>query len=370
MRILHTEWSDGWGGQEIRVVSEMSGLTGRAHNLTLVTRKECRVALAASEARIPLSYLPMRRAFDPGSILRLRHALKRDRVQVVNTHSGVDSWIGSVAARLAGTPVLLRTRHVNIPIKKHALNFVHDLPDCIITCGESIRRTLIDAGFAPQRVVNIPTGIDFEKFAAKRDRNEMRASLGVSAGTFMILMVGILRRVKAHEIALAAVSNLKKSFPQIKLVIAGDGPQNPNLKKAANEMGIQDSVQFLGFRNDIPDLLNAADMFLLTSYSEGVPQSATQALGMGLPVVASNVGGVPELIEHQRTGLLFPAGDAAAAAEQIAAVLTAPDQARERGKSGQRQIHQFFSREVMVSKVERLCTDLLAGKTAKRERRA
>jgi glycosyltransferase involved in cell wall biosynthesis len=300
------------------------------------------------------------------SILQLRRILRREKIEIVNTHSGVDSWIGGMAARMAGTPVLLRTRHVNIPVKKHALNFVHDLPDAVITCGESIRKTLIDGGFKPERVVNIPTGVDFAKLAPKRSRDEMRASLGISGDTLLILMVGILRRVKAHEIAFAALNLVKANFPSVRLVVAGDGPRAEHLRALAAELRLQDYVTFLGFRDDVPDLLNAADLFLLTSRSEGVPQGITQALGLGLPVVASNVGGVPELIEHRRTGLLFPSEDAEAAAEQIRTVLIDPAQAQKWGEAGRDHVHQFFSRDSMTRKVEALCTELLARKVSRK----
>ncbi len=363
MRVLHTEWSDGWGGQEIRVVSEMTGLSARGHDLTLVTRRQCKLARPASEGGIRVQYLPFQRAFDFKSIVRLSQSLRRERVQVVNTHSGVDSWVGSLAARLAGTPVLVRTRHVNIPVKRHLLNFVHALPDCIITCGEAIRENLVRSGFSPDRIANIPTGVDLEKLAPRRDRDAVRASLGVPPGAFIILMVGILRRVKSHETAFAAIQQVRKIVPDVRLLLAGDGPLDGHLRKAAAEMGLQAAVQFLGFRDDVADLLLAADLFLLTSTSEGVPQSVAQALALGRPVVASNVGGVPELIQHQRTGLLFPAGDAAAAAALIRRVMADPSEARKLGETGQAHVRASFSRDAMVGKVEGLCGQILERKT-------
>lgn len=363
MRILHTEWSDGLGGQEMRVLSEMEGMLRRGHEVFLATRPSCRVAELAQQRGIRVKTLPMRRSLDLRSILELRQHLRREQIDVVNTHSGVDSWIGGIAARLAGAPVLLRTRHLNFPLKRTPLNFVHYLPDRIVTCGEAIRKDLIERdGFNPARLVNIPTGIDFSRFVARKSRGTVRMELGRSETDFLVLMVGILRGVKGHEFALQALAIIAKKRPEIFLLLAGDGPMGDHLRQRARELGIESRVRFLGFRDDIPDLMNAADMLLLTSKSEGVPQSVTQALGIGLPVAATRVGGVPELIEHDRTGLLVPRADPQAAADAIEYLLQNPERARRFARAAKAHALAHFSLDAMLDKTERLCIELLGQK--------
>jgi hypothetical protein len=117
MRILHTEWSDGWGGQERRVVSEIAGMRSRGHEVWLANRPAARIAAEAERRGIPALRLPFRSAFDPATVYRLRDFIRRERIDVVNTHSGKDSWAGGMAARLAGVK-LVRTRHLDLPLRR------------------------------------------------------------------------------------------------------------------------------------------------------------------------------------------------------------------------------------------------------------
>ena len=284
------------------MLSEMKGLAARGHELTLVTRPQCRIRTEAEKAGLRVTTLPLRRATDLGSLLALRRLLSQQAVDVVNTHSGVDNWIGGLAAKLAGTPVLLRTRHLNIPLKRNWLNFVHYLPDRIITCGEAMRRQLIEiGGFPEDQLVSIATGIDFESFRPQLARKLVRERLGIPETDFVILMVGIIRTVKRHEIALRSLP----ASPQLArpVGVGGRGPIRVEVEQLARDLGILERVQFLGFRSDVADLMGASDLLLLTSV-RGRP-AVTQALGLGLPVVATRVGGVPELVEHEQSGFWF-----------------------------------------------------------------
>ena len=364
MRILHTEWSDGWGGQERRIVNEMAGLAARGHELWLVTRAQCRIRAEAERRGIPVLTLPLAGRADPRSIFPLARLLRRERIEIVNTHSGVDSWVGGLAARLARVPVLLRTRHLNLPLKRNWVNFVHYLPDRVITCGEAMRRQLIEHhGFPSRQVVSIPTGIDFAAFAPKRTRVETRRALGIADDAFLILMVGVIRGVKRHALAVQALHRLIPQLERARLVLAGDGPMRPDTKRLARELGIADKVYFLGQRDDVADLMGAADALLLTSRSEGVPQAVTQALGLGLPVIATAVGGVPELIEHQRTGLRVPPEDVEAITAALMRIARDPAGASRLGAQGREHVLAHFSLEAMLDKTEALLTGLLAEKT-------
>lgn len=363
LRILHTEWSDGWGGQEQRVVSEMAGMLQRNHHMVLATRPQCRIAKKASDRGIPLLLMDMKGKFDLRTILKLARFLKQEHIQVVNTHSSIDSWIGSLAAKLAGTPVLVRTRHINLPLKRNWLNFVHYLPDAIVTCGEAMRRQLTDRyGFPANQLANIPTGIDFTRSQPSKSRDEARHALGLARHAYVVLMVGIMRGVKRHEVALRAFRELATAHPEAELLLAGEGPMLPDMQRLASELGIADKVRFLGHREDVPDLMTAADLLLLTSRSEGVPQAVAQALGLGLPVVATAVGGVPELVIHEKTGLLVPPENPKATAEAMLRLVNNPLFATQLGQEGRRRVLSEFNLNSMLDKTEHLFEALLAKK--------
>lgn len=365
LRILHTEWSDGWGGQERRVISEIEGMRRRGHAVALATRCGCRIAQEAARRDIPVQYFPMRGKFDAASIMGLCRYLRRERIQVVNTHSGIDSWIGAFAGKLAGVPLLIRTRHLNLPLRRNRFNFVHFMADRIVTCGESMRHMLVSqCGFPPAQLASIPTGVDFSRFHPTKDRSQVRAEIGVGDDDYLILMVGVIRGVKRHTVALEAFRRLA-ARPGITLALAGDGPMRPDMEQLAQSLGIADRVRFLGQREDIPDLITAADLLLLTSRSEGVPQAVTQALGLGTPVVSTDVGGVPELIRHEQTGLLVPAEDPPAVAEAISRLAGDPTLSRQLAAQGKAHVIAGFSLEAMLDKTERLLHDGLAQKTAR-----
>lgn len=363
MRILHTEWSDGWGGQERRIMSDLTGMAQRGHRVFLVTRRHARIGEEASRAGIPVYYLPLRSNLDLVSVARLAWRLRTLRIDVVNTHSGVDSWIGGLAAKLARTPALVRTRHLHLPLKRNWHNFVHYLQDRLVTCGETTRELLIRGqGFPEREVVSIPTGIDFPSFVPHRGRAAVRQDLGIPEDAYAVLMVGIVRAVKRHEVALWALHALRGRVANIRLLVAGDGPMIEDMQRLARELGIAGQINFLGQRDDIPDLMGAADCLLLTSRSEGVPQAVTQALGSGLPVVATAVGGVPELVRDGVTGLLVPAENPAAVAGALERLARQPETARQLARQGREHALANFSLEAMLDATEREYLTLLSAK--------
>ena len=363
MRILHTEWSDGWGGQERRIMSDLTGMISRGHQVFLVTRPHARIGEEARRAGIPVFHLALRGNLDLVSVIKLARLLRRKRIDVVNTHSGIDSWVGSLAAKLARTPVLVRTRHLHLPLKRNWHNFVHYLPDRFLTCGETMREFLVrDHGFPSQEVVSIPTGIDFSTFSPQRSRPEVRQALGVAEDDFVVLMVGIVRAVKRHEIALRALHLLHGRLANVRLVVAGDGPMIEDMRRLAAQLGISGQIDFLGHRDDVADLMGAADCLLLTSRSEGIPQAVTQALGLGLPVVATAVGGVPELVKDGLTGLLVPAENVETVADALEHLARHPEIARELAHGGRAHAHAHYSLQAMLDRTEQEYLSLLKAR--------
>ncbi|MEO5362618.1 MAG: glycosyltransferase family 4 protein [Magnetococcus sp. DMHC-8] len=363
MRILHTEWSDGWGGQERRILSEMMGMRAAGHELLLATRPGCTISTQASAAGFEVVHLPFSGSLDWRTIWPLRTLLRQRQVTVVNTHSGKDAWTGGLAARLAKTPVLVRTRHLNLPLRRNPVNFIHYLPDRLIACGEPVRRNLTDhCGFPAAQVVSIPTGIDFDRFQPGRHRTAVRAELAIPATVPVVLMVAVIRAVKRHEVGLRAFHHLLARFPDAHLVLAGDGPMRTQMHDLAAALGLGGQIHFLGHRDDVPDLMGMADLLLLTSRSEGVPQVITQALGVGLPVVATQVGGVPELIIHEQTGLLAPPEAVDTLADCMTRLLIDQELAQRLAGAGRQHARHRFSLDAMVQATVHLYREILADK--------
>ncbi len=356
MRILHTEWSDGLGGQEKRVLAELEGMANRGHYAALVCREHAKMAQKLS---IDVFTLPMRRLYDVTSIINLAGILKKKRFDIVNTHSGVDSWIGGIAAKIAGVPALIRTRHLNIPLKRNMLNFIHYLPDMYITCGENMRNNLVqNCGFPFNKVISIPTGVGEEFFRVTKNP-QAKTRYGLAPETPVITNVGILRSVKGHEVTLNAVKIVIEHFPDAKFLIVGNGPAKKRLENMACDTGIAKHVVFTGFIENIPEVYSISDVAVLSSWSEGLPQSMLQAMAAGVPVVATRVGGVPEVVIHEKTGLLVDAGDYNALARGIIRILENPGVALDFAKNARELVKREHPTSHMLNNIESLYSRLL-----------
>lgn len=356
-RVIHTEWSDGWGGQEHRIITEMAGMQARGHQILLATRATAKIAGAARAAGIQVVELPFRSKTDWQTIRPLRDLIRDEGYEIVHTHSSLDTWVGALAARLGGAR-FVRTRHLNLPMRHRWYN-VHGHYDRLITCGEVMRSLLCrDFGFRPEGIVSIPTGIDFGRFVPGAGREAMRQALGMGSAHFMILMVGVVRGVKRYDVALRAFARLRPECPQIRLVVAGTGPMLGDMQALAANLGIDDAVQWLGHRQDVPALMAAADAALLTSRSEGVPQAMTQALSMALPCVATAVGGVPEIVHDRETGLLAPSEGEAEIAAALLEIIRNPEWARQLGQRGSVFVRQHLSIDNMLDKTEQVYHEL------------
>ncbi|MDY6850988.1 MAG: glycosyltransferase family 4 protein [Thermodesulfobacteriota bacterium] len=349
--ILHTEWSEGWGGQEIRILLDSRVLTDMGHRVTILARPHSEMARKAREIGIRVIEKRIKHAYDLPALRRLVALFKKEGVDVVNTHSSVDSWVASAAAKLAGVPVLIRTRHLSVPVATHPFNIVYRWPDGIVTTAEMIRRRMIEVnGLDKNRIVSIPTGVDLTRFDPKLDPGDLRSELGLDPGHRVVTMVAVLRSWKRHEIFLEAFALVSRDRPELRYLVAGEGPRRKNIEAKIRELGLEDKGVMTGYRTDIPRILAISDVCALTSESsEGVPQSVLQYQAMARPVIASAVGGVPEVIEDNRTGLLCPVNDPEAVARGMARLLDDNDLARSLGANARRRVEKSHSLKTMAA---------------------
>src|SRR5215475_8207135 len=317
--VLHTESSSGYGGQEIRTLAEVRWLLRHGWSALIACPPESRLFAEAAAAAIPVEPLRMRGATDLGAALRLRRLIRERGVSLVHTHSSVDSWLAGVAAKSLGRPVV-RTRHVSIPIRRRRA-LVYRLADRIITSGESVRSIVIAAGIAPERVVTISAGVDGDRFHPGVSGRAVRRELGLDEAPIVGLVANV-RGSKGHNVFLDAAGTVLASRPDARFLIVGDGVGFEEVSRRVRDMGLDTSVLLTGFRRDIPEVMAALDVLVLPSIrSEAIPQVIPQALAVGTPVVASTVGGSPELIRDGENGRLVPPGDAAALADAVLALL-------------------------------------------------
>ncbi|MHB0912493.1 MAG: glycosyltransferase family 4 protein [Armatimonadota bacterium] len=368
MNILHTEASTGWGGQEIRILTESEGMIARGHRVMLACQPGSVISKRAADYGVETFVFKIGGAFDIPGIRRLADLVRDERVDIVNTHSSKDSWAAGLAMKMFGAAKLVRTRHLSIPIKSgfESRLLYRGIPDAVVTTGETLRRHVIEqVEIDPELVVSIPTGLDLSRFSpGAADGKAFREELGVGNAP-LIGTVGMLRRMKGHEHFLAAAGEILARVPEAKFVIVGDVAFASSIKSVLAEqmaeLGITEKVFMPGYRNDIPEVMAALDVFVLASTEhEGVPQVVSQALAMERPVVATDVGSTSELVKDGETGLLIPPADPKAIAQAVLSLLEDRENAKRMARAGRKLAEEKLSIEAMLDATEALYEKLLS----------
>jgi glycosyltransferase involved in cell wall biosynthesis len=322
VRILHTESSLGWGGQELRILTEAAGLRRRGHDVRVASPREAAIFTEAERFAVPVVALPIGRK-GPLGLIALRRALSGERIDVVNSHSSTDTWLAALACRAfwlghRRPPALVRTRHISARVPTDtATHWLYTRATAeIVTTGEAIRQQLIRAnGVSPARVTSIPTGIDLDRFAAG-DKAAARRALDLPADVPLIGIVATLRSWKGHRYLLEAMPLLTHRNAQ--LLVVGSGPQGDAIRTQVAALGLGDRVRLTGNQDDVVPWLQALDVFALPSYAnEGVPQGLVQAMAVGVPCVTTDAGSIGEIAINDATALVVAKQNAIALAAGI-----------------------------------------------------
>lgn len=300
-------------------------------------------------------------------IIKLYRLMKKKHIHVVRTHKYRASLYGRLAAWLAGTPVIISSVHGNYRKdlrleRKIANKILSRITDKIIAVSESIKRDIVKHDkIDPSKILVIYNGIDGLKFDPSEKSKNIREKLLINTEDIVVGFVGRLVPAKGLEYLIGAISYLKEEFKNIKLLIVGEGSLLIGLKDKARENGIHDRVIFTGQRRDVPDILHSTDIFVMPSVAEGIPNALLEAMAMGKPIIATKVGGIPEIIEDGFNGLLVPPRDSGVLA---AAIKTLMDNRQLATKIGQtaRDFAQNFSIKATAQKWELLYTTLLRKK--------
>jgi glycosyltransferase involved in cell wall biosynthesis len=285
------------------------------------------------------------------------------RTEVVHAHQYTPFFYAALArAVMLGPPRIILTEHgrhypdVVSPVRRALNRLVFDqLADAVNACSVFSGRALARVdGFSGRRIEVIENGIDVERYATASDRATLRRSLGMDPARCYIITVARFHPIKDHAMLLRAFAAVATARPNVDLLLAGDGPLRGELDRQATALGIQGRVRFLGVRSDVPALLQAADVFALTSVSEAQSLTILEAMASRLPVVATAVGGNPELVRNGVEGLLVPRGDSAAAAAALLQLLDSPGDAAAMGAAGRARVEERYRLSSTVDKYWRL----------------
>lgn len=371
------------GGPAIHVVNLTAGLDPTRYQTSLVAGSEnvaegSMLDYALSRGVQPNVIPEIVTAFslaprDVKALVKLYALIRRERPHIVHTHTAKAGFLGRIAARLAGVPVIVHTFHGHVlngyygPVKNWLLRRIeHSLAaisDRLVTVSEQVKVELVAHGVARAEMITvIPLGFDLEPFLnCHVQRGEFRRELGLSNEIRLVGIVGRLFPIKNHHLFLQAAAKIVAQHPA-RFVIVGDGALRSALEQQARELGIVDRVLFTGWRRDLPRIYGDLDVLVVSSDNEGTPVSAIEAMAAGCPVVATRVGGLPDLISDSTIGRLVPPRDADALASAVLDLIHSPKAARELGRNASEAVRKRFAVTRLIGDIDHLYSQLLEEK--------
>jgi len=333
LKILHTEAATDFGGQEQYILRLMRELRRQGHNVEALCQPQAILTKVLREEGFTVHTLPMDgfKGMVKG-ILFTRKLLKAGRFDIVNSHSRRDTLIGASAARLAKVPVIVRTRH--LAKKVGSLLSYNILPNRVITPSEYVKQYLIQKGVAAEAIEVVYPSIDAEILDTAPKLN-LRAALQLPPESVLVGCVAVLRTEKGHQELIEAMAPLCHRYPDLHLVIVGGGqPNYDQLQAAIHAQKLAEQMHMLGTRTDVPSLLPNFDFFALATHTEASGTAFVEAGAAGLAVVGTHVGGVPEMMQANKSGLLVPLFDIVALREAIETLYRQPELRQQMGQIG------------------------------------
>ena len=374
------------GGPAVHIANLMAGLDPERFESRLVTGRpgpgEGDMGyLFKQEDFVPPVVLPtLGRSLHPlrdlQTVLKLVPILRRQRPHIVETHTAKAGFVGRVAARLAGVPVVLHVFHGHVfygyfgTLQTRAFigieRFLARWTDRVITISPAQCRDIAHIYHIapPDKVVVVPLGLELRPFVAASPArcSAGRIALGVPQDVPLVGYVGRLTPVKNPTLFSFVAQRVLESVPEARFVVVGDGELRADVERQIASLGLSERIALAGWQREMPPIYAALDALVLPSLNEGTSVTAIEAMAAGVPVVATAVGGMPDLVADGRTGLLAPSGDVEALARRVVQVLREPQWARTLALAGQESVLARFGVGRLVSDMESLYTSVLEEK--------
>jgi len=361
---LHLYETCGPGGAESVILDLVRHLDPKKFKSTVALLVEGWLTDRLKEAGISPIHLVQRSAFDPRTILELWRVVQQRRIELIHAHEFYTNVVGFAVAKLAGIPFIATVhgksyypdrwrRILAYRIMARYANYVVAVSDDL---GAFLMKNI---GMDTARLITVPNGINLDQYGYAEEPARCREALGIERTARVIGAVGSLYAVKGHTYLLQAMRDIAVEHPDALLPLVGKGDLLGQLEAEAREYGIANQVRFLGFRDDVRDVLGVMDVFVLPSLSEGLPMSVLEAMAMARPIVAMAVGGVPEVITDGHTGLLVPPRNPAMLAERISFLLKNPEVAENLGRRARKRIATAYTLGHMVNRYQELYSGCL-----------
>ncbi len=364
--ILHLIETSGPGGAERMLISLVEALPKHEYRSLICLLKEGWLNDDLRRRGFETVIIPQPRTVDVNWLWAVCHLVRDRRVDLMHSHEFAMNTYASLVSLITGIPQIATVHGKNYYYKRWDRRLAYRFVarnGRMVAVSEDCRRFLSDnVGIPLENILTIYNGVSTERYEQSSPiRAEIRSALGVTMDQPVIGTVGNLYPVKGQTFLVQAMSMIVRHKPDCRLIIAGRGELESELRKEAQKLGIERNVLFLGYRADIPELLQAMDVFVLPSNSEGLSLSILEAMAAGKPVVATAVGGNPEIILDGKTGYLVSPGNVDALAERIMYLLENPTSARAIGQRSHVHVMQEFSLSRMVNEYLSQYGELLGG---------
>jgi glycosyltransferase involved in cell wall biosynthesis len=349
---LHVDTSRTWRGGQRQVLLTILGLRERGHRAVLVAHPEGELAQRASEGHDLIRLAP-RAELDLHAGWKVSRIIKELKPEIIHAHDPHAVALASLAVSFntsADCPAIVASRRVAFRLKRHAFSrWKYHQVDCFIAASDAIHQILAEDGIDRSRIVTVYEGIDIARVQAEPVAN-IHAEFWLPTHAPIVGAVGALTQEKGHKYLIDAAALVVREVPDARFVIFGEGDLRPSLERQVKELHLEKHVLLPGFRPDILSFVRAFDLFVMCSLHEGLGTSLLDAMAAGKATVASETGGIPEVVAGGETGLLVPPRDHQALASAIAALLKDAGRRAAMGQAGVERVKRVFSAERMVEK--------------------
>ena len=365
IKVLFVIWSLETGGAERFLVSLLRSIDReRIHPVVCCLNWKGAWASEVEEKDIKVIALHKKSGVDFRAFLNLIKIMKEGDFDIVNTHLWTADVMGRLAAFLTGTPIVISTAQ-NVDIWKKWWHRVIDKllayrTNKIIAVSEAVKEYYHkQVGIPLSKIVCIPNAIETERYEKPGNVDYLYDELKISPDNFVLACIGRLTHQKGHHYLLESIKLVQDSLPNLRVLFVGDGELKDELIKHAKNLGILNMIFFMGYRDDIAEILHLSNALVLPSLYEGLPLCVLEAMAAGRPVIATKVGGTPKLVEDGKTGVIVPPKDITAMAEAIRTVLSLPDRGKEMGERGKNIVAMHFSVNFIAKKTADLFNSLI-----------
>jgi glycosyltransferase involved in cell wall biosynthesis len=364
VNIFISESSTAVGGQELAVLLHAEGLVKRGYDLRLILEPGSPIAKMADEKKLAVTLLSMRRSRYPQAITEFCRLMRRDRPAILQVNSSRDSWIGAIASRLISPrPKIIRIRHISNPLNRNMttqLLYRRLLDMVVVTGGERTRQGLIERdGLAADRVAAFPIGLDVEYFRPAPADSNLRLELGLPKSQLLVGIISYLRTYKGHEYFIEAARRIAEKRGDVTFIIVGEGPEEQTIRTLIEQLGLTSRIRMMGFRDDLLNVFRSLDVFAIPSVEgDTIPQVLMQALSMGVPVVSTTVGSIPDVVIEGETGFVVAPRDGMALAERILQLCEDAVLRARMGTNGRTLVKRSYSIDKMLDRMEAVYRNL------------